>query len=159
MINAIRGWFGRAFDALRVLLRQEDGFARYGYPDLKIEVDNSSGTPVDLSTYILSVGGQSKEKVLEEITAAGDADERWASVGLNRHGEITFGGPYDDIVTTGPVAILNSVGDTRTVKFTYGGTKTFEVEAIIKSFSVGMSQGELDTFEVVMRPTGASTEA
>ena len=158
IVDAIRRWLERVGAAVAILHAQEDGFARYGFPDLKIEFDETGGALTDMSTYVDTIGGQSKEKVLEEITAAGDNDERWASVGLNRHGEITLGGKYDDTATTGPEVIFNSVGDTRSLKFTFGGTKTFLIETIIKSFSVGMSQGALDTYEVVLRPTGASTE-
>jgi hypothetical protein len=156
IVNWIRRWFTRAV----AILAQEGGFARYGFPDLLVEFDNASAAPIDMSTYVDTIGGQSKEAVLEEITAAGDADERWAAVGLNRHGEITLGGKYDDTAATGPEVIFNAPGNTttRTLKFTYGGTKTFEIECIIKSFAVGMSQGELDTYEVVLRPTGAATE-
>lgn len=156
IITLIRRWIARAWAFAR--LAPEAGFARYGFPDLKVEFDNGSDALQDMSTYVDTIGGQSKEKVLEEITAAGDADERWASVGLNRHGEITMGGKYDDTAATGPEVIFNSPGDTRTLKFTYGGTKTFEIECIIRTFSVGMSQGALTTYEVVLRPTGAATE-
>ncbi len=158
-MNRIINWLSRWVGRVAAILGPESGFARFGFPDLKTEVDDSGGTPVDLSTFIDTIGGQSKEAVTEEITAAGDSDERWAAVGLNRHGEITLGGKYDDTASVGPEVVLNSVGDTRTLKFTYGGTKTFEVECILKSFEVVMSVGALHTFVSVLRPTGASTEA
>lgn len=158
-MNRIINWLIRWVGRVAAILAPESGFARFGFPDLQVEVDDSGGTPVDLTTFIDTIGGQSKEAVLEEITAAGDADERWAAVGLNRHGEITLGGKYDDTASVGPEVVLNSVGDTRTLKFTYGSTKTFQVECILKSFAVGMTQGSLHTFEAVLRPTGASIEA
>lgn len=160
-MKRIMKWVGgRVAWLLDLFVEQAWAFARFGYPDLKIEFDEVGGSPTDMSTFVTSVGGQSKEAVLEEITAAGDTDERWAAVGLNRHGEITLGGPYDDTAVTGPEVIFNAPGNTttRTLKFTYGGTKTFEIECIIKSFAVGMVLGELDTYEVVLRPTGAATE-
>ncbi len=155
MIRFILGLVG----ALAVFYRTALGMAKFGFGDLKIEVDNSGGSPTDMSTFIKTVNGFSIEALLEEITSAGDADERWAKVGVSRASEIVFGGDFDDEAATGPDAIFNSLGDTRTVKFTYGGTKTSEVEAIIKRYDRSPTKGELTNFEVALQPTGAVTEA
>jgi hypothetical protein len=155
MIRFILGLFG----ALAVFYRLALRMAKYGFADLKIEVDNSGGSPIDMSTYITSINGFSIEAILEEITSAGDADERWAAVGVSRAAEIVFGGAFDDTVTTGPDAIFNALGDTREIKFTYGGSKTSTFEAIIRRYDRSPAMGELTKFEVALQPTGAIVEA
>lgn len=155
MIRFILGLLGAVAVFYRLALRM----ARYGMPELKVEVDNSGGTPVDMSTYVRTVNGVDIQKVVNEITSAGDTAERWDSINLTSAPEIVLAGPYDDTATTGPDAIFNSVGDTRTVKFTFGGSKTFEVEGIIRRYGVRMGGTDHDTYEVAFQPTGAITQA
>ena len=131
---------------------------RYGFPDLRIDVDDSGDTPQDMSQYITEDSIAEIEAILQEVTAAGDADEAHAKVGLSRMAEITFGGPYDDTASTGPDAVFKGIGDTRTVKFTWGGSKTTQVEAIIKRYRRTARKGQLTGFEAVLQPTGAVTE-
>jgi len=134
--------------------------ARYGYPNLRIDVDDSSGTPQNMSAYITSDCQAEIEAVLEEVTAAGDAAEAWAKVGLSRMAAFSFAGPFDDTASTGPDAVFKGIGAvTRTVKFTWGGSKTTSVEAIIAKYKRIASQGKLTGFEATMQPTGAVTEA
>ena len=135
--------------------------ATYGYADLKIEFDNAAAGVVDMSAYITSVNGDEIEAILEEITAAGDDFARWATTAFKRMAEVTLGGPFDDTASTGPDVIFNAIGNTttRTLKFTYGGTKTLTVETIIKAYRVNMAPAELSKFEVVLQPTGTFTLA
>ena len=134
--------------------------AKYGFGDLKIEFDNASDSLVDMSAYITTINGFSIEAVMQEITAAGNADEAWAAVGVNKVSPVTLGGFYDDQATTGPDAIFNAIGNTtsRTLKFTWGGTKTSSVENVIKRYDRKPTRGELIAFEVELQPTGAVTE-
>lgn len=133
---------------------------RYGYPDVKIEFDNSSDALQDMSQYIMDTPPSfDREALIEEITAAGDADEAHAKVGLNKVAPITMGGAFDDQATTGPDAIFNAIGDTRTLKVTWGGSKTSSVETIITNYVRNASRGELTKFTVTVQPTGAVTEA
>ena len=133
--------------------------ARRGFPDLKIEFDNSSNALQDMSAFIMDTPPSfDREAILEEITAAGDADEAHAKVGLNKVNPITMGGAFDDTATTGPDAIFNAIGDTRTLKVTWGGTKTSQVETIITNYVRTPARGELTKFTVTLQPTGAVTE-
>ena len=133
---------------------------RYGYPDLKIEFDNSSDALQDMSQYIMDTPPSfDREAIIEEITAVGDNDEAHAKVGLNKVNTIDMGGAFDDQATTGPDAIFNALGDTRTLKITWGGSKTSSVECIIKNYVREAVRGALTLFEVTLQPTGAVTEA
>ena len=71
--------------------------AVFGFPDLKIELDISSGGALgDISAYVTEISGWSKEAILQEITAAGDSDDKWSKVGITRKSEIVLTGPYDN---------------------------------------------------------------
>jgi len=133
---------------------------RYGFPDLKVEFDNAAAALVDMSAYVWTINGMSKEAILQEVTAAGDDDAAWAKVGLNKVDPITITGPYDDTASTGPDVIFNAIGNavTRTLKLTYGSTKTTSVECIIRKYERKPSRGELHTYSVELQPTGAVTE-
>ena len=134
--------------------------ARAGFGDLKIEFDNAAASLVDMSTYITTVNGMEREALLQELTAAGDDDERWGIVGVNKVAPITLSGFFDDTASTGPDVIFNAIGNatTRTIKFTWGGTKTSSVETIIRKYMRKPTRGELTGFEVELQPTGIVTE-
>jgi hypothetical protein len=137
--------------------------ARFGFPDLKIELDiNSGGALGDISAYVTEISDRSIEAILEEITAAGDTVDNWAAVGITKKGEITLTGPYDNTADK-LVLITNQAGDvgeTRTLKLTYDGATAADVlivEAIIKSTSHNASRDALHAYSVVLQPTGAIT--
>lgn len=133
--------------------------SRYGSKDLKVEVDNSGGSLVDLSNYVTSISGISVEAILEEGTAFGDTWVEQLFTGNKQSAAITLGGFYDDTASTGPDVILNAIGDTRTVKVTFGSTKSYSVEAIITSYSWAPAVKTLTKFSCVLTPTGTVTLA
>ena len=134
---------------------------KYSSPDLNIQVDNSGGTPVDLSNYIDSIGGFAPSVETAESTGFGDA-WREAVAHLKDGGEFTLPHNYDDTATTGPDAILNAIGDTRTVQIGWGGTANGKpkttFEAIITKYERQASVGSLHRATVTMKVTGAVTE-
>ena len=130
-----------------------------GFPDLKVELDNNSDALKDISAFVTEIGPYTVEELLEELSSAGDATDRWAAVGFEQKSEITISGPYDD-QADGLVAItLDGEGDTRTLKLTFdaGATDTRQVETIIKSTSRAPSRGTFHKYTVTLRPTGAVT--
>lgn len=133
--------------------------AKYGSDDVVIEVDNSGGTLVDLSQYIDTINEINISAMLQESHAFGDSWVEHLYTGVKMTAPITIEGFYDDTSTTGPNAVLNSLGDTRTFKITYGSTKTTSVEAVITSYVRRPVRGELTRFTCTLTPTGAVTEA
>ena len=137
--------------------------ARFGFPDLKIELDVSSGGSLgDLSLYVTEISDRTIEAILEEITSAGDSVDRWAAVGITKKGEITLTGPYDN--TTDKLVLITNqagdVGETRTLQLTYDlgvAGDVLVVETIIKSTSHNASRDALHAYSVVLQPTGAIT--
>ena len=137
--------------------------ARFGFPDLKIEMDVSSGGSLgDLTLFVTEISERSIEAILEEITSAGDTVDRWAAVGITKKGEITLTGPYDNTADK-LVLITNQAGDvgeTRTLQLTYDvgvAADVLIVECIIKSTSHNASRDALHAYSVVLQPTGAIT--
>jgi len=137
--------------------------ALFGYPDLKIELDVSTGGALgDMSNYVTEISGYSKEAILEEITGAGDADDRWAWTNLIKKGEIVLTGPYDNtadklVVSTRDAADL---GAQRTLQLTFDGATAADVETVeclIQKVERNPARDALHSYSVTLRPTGAVT--
>lgn len=137
--------------------------AKYGSNSLRIDFDDSSGVPQNMSNHIRTFNGVRVEAIVEESHAFGDAWFESLASGLRRMQDVELGGNYDDTAATGPDVIFNAVfsapGDaTRTFKVTWGGTKTTTVETLIMAYERQATVGELTNFTVVLRPSGAVTE-
>lgn len=133
--------------------------AKYGSDDLKVEFDNSGGTLVDMSAHVIEINGFSKQAVLEESTPFGADWEASLFSGVKLVDDVELTGFYDDTAATGPDAIFNSLGDTRTLKLTWGSTKSSSVEAIIAQYDRNPAVKESTKYTVTLKPTGAVTEA
>ena len=135
--------------------------SKYGSPDIKIEVDNTVGTLVDMSAYIDEVNEVNVEALLQESHTFGDSWVENLYTGVKRGNPITFSGFYDDTATTGPDVIFNVLGDTREVKITYDGStgaKYTLFRAIITSYVRSPSRGENTRYSVTLTPTGEIAE-
>ena len=133
-----------------------------GFPELKIELDASGGSLVNISAFVTSIGGWTKEALTEELTAAGDTTDRWAAVGITQKSTIELSGPYDDAANS-LVALTKdaaALGATRTLQLTFDGATAADVETvecIIMSVARNPQRGQFHGYAVVLRPTGAIT--
>ena len=130
-----------------------------GFPDLVVELDGADTALDDISAYVTTINGWKKSQIVEEITAAGDADERWATVGINRVDPIVLTGPYD---TADPSLWFQCEDDAtweviRTIQFTFLGADIQKVETYIASFEVNPARGALHAVVVTLQPTGDVT--
>ena len=135
--------------------------AVFGFPDLKIELDVGTGGALgDISAYVTEIGGYSKEAVLQELTAAGDDDDRWGAVGITRKSEIVLTGPYDNTANK-LVAITKAaaaLGGLRTLQLTFDGDTGADVETVeclIMKVERNPARDTLHNYVVTLRPTGA----
>ena len=139
--------------------------ANSGPADIKIEYDNSGGSLVDLSQYILSINDVSVESVIEEKHSFGDSWEESLAIGVGKVGDIEIGGLYDDTATVGPDALFagrvpeTSATSSRTLKITWRTGKTTSVETFLISYTRSADRNGLTKFKAKLRPTGAVTEA
>jgi hypothetical protein len=133
--------------------------------DIKVEYDNSSGTPVDITQYVLTLNGVEIEQVLEEVRAFGSAWQKYLSIGVGKIAAIVLGGIWDDTATTGPDALFaNRIPElpsiaTRTLTITWFGTKTTEVETLLQKYKRTPDKNALTKYEVTLQPSDEATEA
>lgn len=135
--------------------------ANYGPNSIVIAFDDSGGTPQTMTQYVREINGVKISAILTESQSFGDTWFEALAVGISRMDDIVMRGFYDDTASTGPNALFIAIGNTttRTWKITYGSTKTTTVETIIVSYERIVKLQELTMYEVVLRPTGAVTEA
>lgn len=134
--------------------------AKYNSSNLVIEFDSTDGGSLqDMSQYIREMGGVDVNIILQESHSFGDSWVEFLSTGIKKMEKVTLKGFYDDTSSTGPNAVFNSIGSTRTLKVTWGSTKTTSVETIIESYRRMPQVGSNHMFEVVLQPTGTVTEA
>lgn len=134
--------------------------ALFSWANFKIEFDDSGGTLRDISAYVTSFNGWTRDRVLEEITAAGDSNDRWADVGILIKEEVVMSGPYDDQSNSLVEISIGAEGSTRTLQLTFDvGTASDvqSVETIIKRARYAPSRNALTNYELALRPTGAIT--
>lgn len=137
--------------------------------EIRIDVDDSGGTPRDMSQFIMTLGDVTIEQLLEEKHSFGDSWEESLPIGVGKVGDIEIGGLYDDTAAAsgGPDPILRittpdtPATGTRTFKVTWkttGGTKSTAVECYRVKYSASADRNGLTKFKATLRPTGATTE-
>lgn len=132
--------------------------AKYGQPDLVIEVDDTvAGTLTDISADVDTINGADVEAITQQSDAFGDSWVTHLYVGVRRLQPITLEGFYDDAVGSGAL-ILNAPGEVRSVKLTWGGSKTTSFEAIISKFNRTPARNELTRYMAELSPTGPVVE-
>lgn len=137
--------------------------SNYGPSSLVIMVDDSGGTPRNMTAFILTINDVSVEAVMEETQAFGKAWKESLATGVRFLQPIVLGGLYDD-VANGPDAVFVGVASgpsatTRTFAVTYGGAKSTSVETLISKYSRKPDRNALLKFEATLQPTGTVTEA
>jgi len=130
-----------------------------GFPDLVISLDGADGNLDDISATVTTINGWTKEQILEEITAAGDADEVWATVGFNRAEPVVLTGPYQN---ADPSLWFQCEDDAtwevaRTLRMLFLGGDTQNIETYIRTFSVNPARGTLHAVVVTLQPFGDVT--
>lgn len=130
-----------------------------------VSYDNSGGTPVDITQYVLNLSEVTVENGMEEKHSFGDSWEESLPIGIGKVSEIEIGGLYDDTATTGPDALFaNRVPETpatatRTLTITWRSGKTTSVETFLLSYKRSADRNALTKYSARLKPTGAVTEA
>jgi hypothetical protein len=132
---------------------------------LKIEYDNSSGSLIDISQYVLELSDVTIEQIEEEVHSFGDSWEEHLPVGIGKTGNVTLTGLYDDTASTGPDALFagripeTPATSTRTLKITWLAGKTTSVETYLVSYTRTADRSALTRWSAELVCTGAVTEA
>ena len=89
-----------------------------------LEVDDSGGTPRDLSAYVDEIEPLGESVGFLDVTGLNDTAQRVIS-GVQLGQEFLLRGVFDDAVTTGPDAVLSGiVGKTGTVNYGPAGNNS-----------------------------------
>lgn len=136
--------------------------ANYGWKDLVCTVDNAAGSPTDISAYIDEATWAKVKAMIEEWIPVTSTWPQAKDSGSRRFdGPIVMGGLFDDAASPAPDELFfnegAALGQTRTVKFTWGGTRYWQVEAMIEDYEPTAASEKLTRFKVTMRPTGTPT--
>ena len=133
--------------------------ANFGYDAFIFEVDDMvGGTLQDISNEVWTFNGMDVQAVLEDSHGASDAWVERLFTGLRQGADVTITGPYDDQAATATAYLDGSEGEVRTIRATWGGTKTTAFEAIIMSFKRLAQRGQITKYEATFSLTGAATE-
>lgn len=135
--------------------------ATFGYKDLKIELDSAALTLQNISAFVTSINGWSQERLVEELTAAGDTTDRYGAIGFLKKNDVQLTGPYDNTVN-GLVDIAKNWQDDsqRTLKLTFDGATaadTRTVETLLSKWDRNPKRGALHEVILTLKPTGAIT--
>jgi len=135
--------------------------AKYGQDDFDIEVDDSDGGSLtSMKAYVDTIDGMEVERILEQSDTFGDSWVEQLYTGIRRGNTFTIEGFYDDTASTGPDAVFNGTHvQTRSVRLTWGGTKTSSFEAWFQKYRRMAVRGRLTRYQVTIVPSGAVTEA
>jgi len=139
--------------------------ANYGPADLTIEYDNAAGTLVDITAHVLSLNDVDVENITEEVRPFGASWDKHLPIGVGRMPVIELGGVFDDTAATGPDALFagrvpeTPATTTRSLKFTWGGSKTTTVETHLLTYRRTVDKNGLTRWLARLQPTGTVTEA
>ena len=133
--------------------------ARYGFPALRIVLEDEVAGDNNISAYVTTINGWKKSQAVEELTAAGDVNERWITVGINMADPVVLTGPYDDaadglVDTTEDPAFWGTI---RTLTLTLdmvGAADIQTVECYIESVENKPERGKFHAYTVTLQPTG-----
>jgi hypothetical protein len=132
--------------------------ANYGQANFKVEFDATDGGALtDISQYVTEINEVTVERLTEESDAFGDSWREHLMTGIRTLGDITITGFYEDATVDAIFTGTHAV--TRSLKLTWGGTKTTAVETWIASYTRTASRGALTKYSATLRPTGAVVEA
>lgn len=130
--------------------------ATYNWSNLKIEFDDNGGVLKDVSEYVLAFNGVKLKGETQDVTPAGWQYVKKLFAGLKSADSVTIDLIYDDTATTGPDAIFNDIGSTRSLKVTWGGTKTTTTEWIITGYDRLPKKGEVTQSQATLEFTGTA---
>lgn len=134
--------------------------AGYNSTNIKIEIDVAVGGALqDVTSIVKSIGSVKVTGGTVETTPFGVAFPQFMTTGMKTYADIPLEFPYDDTATTGSDAVFNGIGQLRTFKITFGGTKTVSGEVLIVDYERPPVVGTVLMSKATLKFTGTVTEA
>ena len=130
---------------------------------VKLEYDDSGGTPVDISQFVMTLNDVDVEQITEETHSFGDSWEEHIAIGIGKLGQLELGGLYDDQANGPDSLFANRVPEdpntpTRTLKITGRRGKTSSFETFLAKYTRTADRGALTKYKATLLPTGPNTE-
>ena len=104
----------------------------------------------DITQYVTEINGVDLTAGFEDSTPLGSAFRTQAYGGVSEIADITIKGFYDDTTTSGPHAVLGTIGTTGALVITWGNSKTTTLTAAVKSYSRDITVGSATKFTAVL---------
>jgi|ETNvirnome_2_300_1030623.scaffolds.fasta_scaffold21644_1 hypothetical protein len=126
-------------------------------------LDNTSGTPVDLTAYLTDVSGLPGPRNLNEITALGDSGSKFHP-GL-QNATPSISGHYDTTASTGPDVMLGALRThTGALSLEYypagktSGYPSYTAECWVTDYTISSTVGSHVTFTASLQVDGVVTK-
>lgn len=138
--------------------------AKYNSSNVTVQFDNAAGALQDITAVVLNTLSVKKKAMFEESTAYGKTAIERLYAGMKDSDPIQLEAFYDDAVSPAPDALFDDIGNvataggTRTLKITWGSTKTSSVEVWIQEYEKKTDIGKLHRSIVTLLPSGVVTE-
>lgn len=132
---------------------------KQGSAQASITIDDHGGTPRDITSHVLKIGGLKISQMTEENSPFGMANERNVPVGKQKFATTTIEGNFDSTGTTGPHAVFGTLetlpGDSsRTLVVVPGDSKTLTVEVIATDYELVLTNGKLTGYIATVQQVG-----
>ncbi len=137
--------------------------ARRGPKDVKVELDNSAGALVNLSTNIRSIGGIKRASMMsDDAQGFGEAWTKTIATGVQKGEDIAIEAWYDDASDQTHEVLSHAPdgpdADTKTLTITLGGGKSSSWEGYLVDYERVLDRGANHICRATFRPSGAPTE-
>lgn len=129
---------------------------------VQIWYDDSGGTPVDITSHVLTCNGIPIEELTEEVGPFGRSWNVNKGIGVGQVPDMTFGGLYEDTVLDPLFANRIPEGPnatTRTLKIVYipgSPEKATSLETILKKYDRPLDRSALGKYEVTLQHAGGA---
>ena len=135
--------------------------------DIVIMYDNAAGAPVDITAYVMKLGGIAVESLMEDSRPLGASWETSLPIGVGKTSPVDLEGNFDDTADVGPNALFwgarawpeTPATPTRTLAITFQGTTISSVETHLSKRERTPDKNALTKYKVTLAPTGTVTEA
>lgn len=132
---------------------------KYGSASASISVDDHGGTPRDITSHVLTIGGLKINQITEENSPFGVAYEKHTPVGKQQFGPVEVAGNFDTTADTGPHAVFGTLettpqDSTRTLTIVPGDSKTLTCEVYCVDYELVLTDGKLTGYKAQLVQAG-----
>jgi len=110
----------------------------------------------DITQYVTTINGVELEAAFEDSTPLGSSFRTNIYGGVSEIKDIEIEGFYDDTATTGPAAVLGTIGTTAALVIVWGNSKSTTMTMAVKSWNRIIEVGKATRFKAVLTNTSTT---